>query len=221
MKFELRAIDDSNKDEVELLEVYDNQKQYIASNKDSILTSLNEEHRDVARPFAIYADGNLIGFTMFAFDLASSNLALRVAFPALVYNLVKYSLCPPLDAASFVAGEEITLNKVNGAVLTSVAADVPEAAVQHYARLPERIVADIPGAYVVSSVMSDETVQTTRYFVKLPPEESNLTRSGKPLPEFDYAETKVSYEQEITRWFVMLLLLLIVVEWGVQYREQF
>lgn len=73
MKFELRAIDDSNKDEVELLEVYDNQKQYIASNKDSILTSLNEEHRDVARPFAIYADGNLIGFTMFAFDLASSD----------------------------------------------------------------------------------------------------------------------------------------------------
>ena len=73
MKFELRAIDDSNKDEVESLEVYDNQKQYIASNKDSILTSLNEEHRDVARPFAIYADGNLIGFTMFAFDLASSD----------------------------------------------------------------------------------------------------------------------------------------------------
>ena len=73
MKLELRTIDDFNKDDVELLEVHDNQKQYIASNKDSILTSLNKEHRDVARPFAIYADGHLIGFTMLAFDLASSD----------------------------------------------------------------------------------------------------------------------------------------------------
>lgn len=73
MKLELRTIDDSNKDDVELLEVSDNQKQYIASNKDSLITSLTEEYREVARSFAIYADDNLIGFTMFAFDLASSD----------------------------------------------------------------------------------------------------------------------------------------------------
>ena len=35
---------------------------------------LSEEYREVARPFAIYADNRMIGFTMFAFDFASSDL---------------------------------------------------------------------------------------------------------------------------------------------------
>lgn len=73
MDIELRTIDDTNRDLVELLDVSDSQKQYIASNKDSLATSLNEKYRKVARPFAIYADDRIIGFTMFAFDLASSD----------------------------------------------------------------------------------------------------------------------------------------------------
>ena len=71
MQLELRTIDDTNKDAVELLEVSDDQKQYIATNKDSLITACKEEHREVARPFAIYADHRIIGFTMFAFDLTS------------------------------------------------------------------------------------------------------------------------------------------------------
>ena len=73
MQLELRIIDDTNKDAVELLEVSDDQKQYIATNKDSLITACKEEHREVARPFAIYADHRIIGFTMFAFDLTSSD----------------------------------------------------------------------------------------------------------------------------------------------------
>lgn len=73
MNLELRTIDDTNKDAVELLEVSDDQKQYIASNRKSLETAQKEEHREVARPFAIYADGRIVGFTMFAFDLASSD----------------------------------------------------------------------------------------------------------------------------------------------------
>ena len=73
MNLELRTIDDTNKDAVELLEVSDNQKQYIASNKHSLETATNEEYREIARPFAIYEDGKMIGFTMFAFELTSSD----------------------------------------------------------------------------------------------------------------------------------------------------
>ena len=52
-------------------------------------------------------------------------------------------------------------------------------------------------------------------------EESNITAPGGALPQVEGAETKVSYEKEITRWIVLALLLLIIVEWGLQYREQF
>ena len=73
MKLELRAVDDLNKRDVELLNVFEDQKQFIASNSDSIKTSHAAKYREVARPFAIYADDKLVGFTMFAFDLASSD----------------------------------------------------------------------------------------------------------------------------------------------------
>ena len=73
MNLELRAIDDTNRAAVELLTVSDRQKQYIASNRHSLETAANEEYREIARPFAIYADGKIIGFTMFAFELTSSD----------------------------------------------------------------------------------------------------------------------------------------------------
>ena len=73
MNLELRIVDDTNKDAVELLEVADGQKQYVASNKKSLETAMLEEYREIARPFAIYADGKLAGFTMFAFELDSND----------------------------------------------------------------------------------------------------------------------------------------------------
>ena len=73
MNIELRAIDEFNKNDVEALEVSDDQKQYIASNRDSMETSQKDEHREAARPFAIYAGEKMVGFAMFAFDIASSD----------------------------------------------------------------------------------------------------------------------------------------------------
>jgi len=66
-KIELRNIDDTNIENVIRLEVADDQKQYISSNQVSLQDAL--DNKEVARPFAIYADGKLVGFTMFAFDL--------------------------------------------------------------------------------------------------------------------------------------------------------
>lgn len=73
MNVELRIIDAANKAAVESLEVSESQKENIASNAASLETSMNEEFIDIARPFAIYADDQLVGFTMFAFELTSED----------------------------------------------------------------------------------------------------------------------------------------------------
>lgn len=65
---ELRAIDETNREAVEALTVAENQRQYIASNRESLKTA--EKEKTVARPFAIYADDQPVGFAMFAFDEA-------------------------------------------------------------------------------------------------------------------------------------------------------
>lgn len=66
MDIELRNLTDTMLDECFALKVHDVQAMYIAPNEDSWKAYL--EHQNVARPFAIYADGTMVGFTMFAFD---------------------------------------------------------------------------------------------------------------------------------------------------------
>jgi len=66
MIIELRAIDKDNRTECERLSVTSEQKQYIASNAASLIAAKN--NAEVARPFAVYADGRMVGFAMFAFD---------------------------------------------------------------------------------------------------------------------------------------------------------
>ncbi len=71
MNIELIGLTEENLQRCFALKVAGDQTQYIASNE----ASWNEakENEDVARPFAIYSDGNMVGFTMFAFDEAYEN----------------------------------------------------------------------------------------------------------------------------------------------------
>ena len=66
MQAELRKIDIDNIEECIALGVTEEQAQYIASNKDSLKEA--NDNPTVARPFAIYIENKMVGFTMFAFD---------------------------------------------------------------------------------------------------------------------------------------------------------
>lgn len=63
---ELREITDTNIEECCSLTVGESQREYIASNRDSLATA--KESPEIARPYAIYIDNRMVGFTMFAFD---------------------------------------------------------------------------------------------------------------------------------------------------------
>ena len=66
MEIELVGLSEDNMKQCFELKVASNQMQFIASNEDSWRTA--KEYQKVARPFAIYCDGRMVGFTMFAFD---------------------------------------------------------------------------------------------------------------------------------------------------------
>ena len=68
MNVELREINKDNREKCMMLTVAEEQTQYICSNRDSLNDAA--ENDTVARPFAIYVDGVMVGFTMFAFDEA-------------------------------------------------------------------------------------------------------------------------------------------------------
>lgn len=66
MKIELKELSEENLKQCLDLKVAEDQMKYIASNKASWETA--KENKNVARPFAIYCEGRMVGFTMFAFD---------------------------------------------------------------------------------------------------------------------------------------------------------
>lgn len=66
MKISLKKITGQNKQECLALTVTPAQAEYIASNEDSLQEA--QKNEGIARPFAIYADDRMIGFTMFAWD---------------------------------------------------------------------------------------------------------------------------------------------------------
>ena len=69
MEITLQAIDETNREAVIALSVREDQP-FIANNQRSLeqAEETDEEMPGVARPFAVCADGRIIGFTMFAFD---------------------------------------------------------------------------------------------------------------------------------------------------------
>ena len=66
MNIELIPVDETNREDCIRLKVTEAQSEYIAANESSLEAA--SENEDVARPFVIYADGEPVGFTMFAFD---------------------------------------------------------------------------------------------------------------------------------------------------------
>lgn len=172
-------------------------------------------------PVILAGEADNVRAVIFGFDLNASNLPLRIAFPELIYNMVQYSLCPVLEETTYEVGDEVTLNKVSGAVITTVKGTGQMAGAESYVRMPAIYVAEEPGRYTVTQIMADESVEEHGYFVHLAEGESNLTAAGGTLPELTGGSETVTYEKEITWWIVAALLILIVLEWGLQYREQF
>ena len=66
MRIELKELSEDDLEQCFSLKVSDCQTPYIASNEESWKTA--KENGKIARPFAIWHDGRMIGFAMFAFD---------------------------------------------------------------------------------------------------------------------------------------------------------
>lgn len=168
--------------------------------------------------YAGEADG--VRTVLFAFDLQDSNMALRIAFPELVYNMVQYSLYPVLEKTSYETGELVTLRKGNGVAAVSVTKS-GTADSRNYVRLPVEFSAEVPGLYTVTQTMRDGSTKESTCFVHLSPEESDITSQGGGLPEISAGTGECSYEKDITWWIAAALLVFVVLEWGLQHRGQF
>ena len=167
------------------------------------------------------------------FDFTASSLVAFVSdFPILVRNMVTYSLPDPLPERVAPVGSTITFNFPAGA--TSVKYNVDGEFVSNVSvdKLVYDIVIDKPGKYELlvsypdgDDLDSEEDVKTYVVTGHTPEEESMITQripsDSLDVPDVSDEAQETFEPVEIFPYLIALLIVLLIIEWGVYYRDQY
>ncbi len=162
--------------------------------------------------------------SIFAFGLAYSNLPiLFIDFPVLVRNLSDYSLVKTFDKDIYNAGEtvEINTNPMTETVLIS-----HDGESETFDQFPFEYELNEVGTYEVIQQLSDGRTITKSFYVRISRNESDFSFVGDVIetPQVSQDQSTFNLRDELYSllpYLAAFLLVLVLVEWEVQYREQY
>ena len=154
---------------------------------------------------------------VWAFDLNKSSLPLNPDFSFLIYNMFNYFIPSTITSNTFEIGDTVELAargtnlKVEGNGL-------------EYSMTGKTgsITVTRPGAYTVTQTpMSGDELIIENFYVRIPTDESNITRQVDSLPVADVdVEVKVEFE-DLMFYFAIALVSLMFAEWLLQIKKNF
>lgn len=161
--------------------------------------------------------------TVLSFDLHNSNWPLQQDFVIFMHNLIDYCVPPFIEKADFAIGERITLNSLPAAEALYV--KYPDGKIETISTVSNvgGITAEDLGIHTAFMTMGVGG-ESADFFVHIPesemiPEENTIiewscpTGSALTAPEEAFSE--------MWFWLAALLLVLVLLEWGVYYYEQY
>lgn len=178
-------------------------------------------------PLVLAGKVGLINVCIFAFDLSYSNLGASFFMPILAKNMFNYSVNRVVSKQFYDVGETIDINAKSSTDKIEIVHDGQtntfglEALKQGVSYKLDKA-----GVYTVISYSNDKVSERYSFFAGIANNESNFTLKHKmALGErvgVDGETHKVSRDnKDISLYFAIALLALLVIEWGVQYREQY
>ncbi len=181
-------------------------------------------------PVLLARDIGGVKTVVLAFDLHMSTLpVLLVDFPLLINNLCSYSMAHTVDNTLYNVGDLVTVNTKADAEIVSISAKYAsgEEEKTDYTEFPVVLDATQAGAFTVTQTLASGRVVEDSYFVRLPENESLFNFTGDMLVN-PIVISSVGTDTEIENdtmdiyvYFAAVLLALVCVEWGLQYREQY
>lgn len=158
---------------------------------------------------------------VFTFDLAYSTLPILVDFPFLVQNLFDYSLPSTVEKQFYNTGTKLNIDPKLGAYRVFIERDGTETI---YDEFPIDLDLKLPGTYTITQKFTDKPDDVYSFFVKVPKTESYKTIDGGIiiLPHISTQnEQETSDLMNLIPYLALGLFALLLIEWGVQYREQY
>lgn len=154
---------------------------------------------------------------IWAFDLNKSSLPLNPDFSFLIYNMFNYYIPSTLTSNTFEIGDTVELAsrgtnlKVEGNGLE-----------YNMVGKTGSVTVTRPGAYTVTQTpMSGDELLIENFYVRIPVDESNLTRQVDSLPLADVdVEVRVEFE-DLMIYFAIALVSLMFIEWLLQIKKNF
>ena len=154
---------------------------------------------------------------VWAFDLNKSSLPLNPDFSFLIYNMFNYYIPSTMSSNTYEIGDTVELAsrgtdlKVSGNGLEySMEGKTGSVTVTR------------PGSYTVTQQpMSGDELLIENFYVKIPSDESNITKQVESLPIADVeVETRIEYE-DLIFYFAIALVSLMFIEWLLQIKKNF
>lgn len=180
-------------------------------------------------PALLIKDDNGAKTVVLAFDIHLSNLPVLPEFPLLLHNLCNYSMSRTVEQTQYEVGDDVVLNAKADAESITVKASYADGTESErvYTSFPVRFTAEKSGAYNVTQVTSSGRTLEGAFFVRVAEDESvfgkKLSTLANPItPLGAGTDTTIQNNtKDITFYFIIAILVLLVVEWGLQYREQY
>lgn len=161
-------------------------------------------------------------FAVVSFDLHDSNLPMQTDFMVLMRNLVSYCVPAFVKGTQFVAGKPVMLTVMPNAKELYV--EYPDGQVHTLSTKFETVAVttDQTGIYT-AAITTSEGGEYADFFVHAPLEESGKNVYPPLLLELYTLEDAEPEDALIETWFwvALVLLLLILTEWGWYYHEQY
>ncbi len=171
------------------------------------------------------------------FDFSNTSLTIFVSdFPILIKNMVEYSIAAPLPNRNATIGDKLIFSAPAGAsevncYFTSYEKGAEPIAVPGGTWTSEnkddlQVTLEGLGSYQMEVFFYDNTgaLKSTQYYTlttQIPEEETSIFSIGKTLEVelVDNASEEI-YEIEVLPWILLVLIILLIIEWGVYYRDE-
>lgn len=164
-----------------------------------------------------------------AFDIHKSDIAINPYYPILVKNICSYALMPTVADTRYTVGETVKINSKPDTVsmtLKAVYLNGEEEEKQISASSFD-FYAITPGSYTVTQVLASGRIVKNNFYVRISENESAFGKAEAMLKNpvvFTDGEGNASSakdKKEIAIYIAAAMLVIVCIEWGLQYREQF